>query len=224
MTIAALIVAAGRGTRLGADVPKQYIPLNGACALRRSVELFLEIPDVSQVACVIHQDDQARYEHAMSEAMTEKLLHPVQGGDTRAKSVLAGLTALERAMPSSVLIHDAARPFMPVEVIERVISGLKEHDGVCAALPVVDALWMERSGMAEHSVSREELWRAQTPQGFRYDAILAAHSRNHEDSADDVVVARRAGIAVKLVQGDENGFKITTQEDLARALHLTAST
>ncbi|MEO0918947.1 MAG: 2-C-methyl-D-erythritol 4-phosphate cytidylyltransferase, partial [Pseudomonadota bacterium] len=118
--------------------------------------------------------------------------------------------------------HDAARPFMPFEVVARVIKTLESQDGACAALPVFDALWMERRGMADHSVSREGLWRAQTPQGFRFDAILAAHRATDGEEADDVAVARKAGIDVQLVQGAEIGFKITTQDDLARALRLTA--
>lgn len=222
MTIAALIVAAGRGTRLGADVPKQYIPLNGACALRRSVNLFLSIPAVSKVVCVIHEDDQGRYGHALTGVSADVVLPPVLGGATRARSVLAGLTALEDASPSSVLIHDAARPFMPVDVIERVIGSLETHEAACAALPVVDALWLERNGMADSLVSRTGLWRAQTPQGFRFGAILEAHRANTSDSADDVAVAREAGMTVHLVQGAEIGFKITTQDDLTRALRVTA--
>ncbi|MGR3511172.1 MAG: 2-C-methyl-D-erythritol 4-phosphate cytidylyltransferase [Paracoccaceae bacterium] len=222
MKTVALIVAAGRGTRLGAAVPKQYIPLNGAPALRRSVELFLAMPEIAQVRCVIHSDDAERYADAVEALTRERLNAPVHGGATRAASVRAGLEAFADEAPDAVLIHDAARPFMPESVIRGVIDALADHDGACAGLPVVDALWHAEDTMASASLPRDGLWRAQTPQGFRFDAILAAHRAHAGDGADDVAVAREAGIAVKFVSGSELGYKITTQQDLDRALRETS--
>lgn len=218
MTTAALIVAAGRGTRLGAETPKQYIPLNGPSALRRTVELFLGIPAVSSVQVVIHQDDTALYGEVMQGLDDPRLSAPVTGGATRAGSVLAGLEALAEKAPANVLIHDAARPFMPPDVIEAVIAALATNDGACAALPVVDALWSAPDGFAMVPMPRDGLWRAQTPQGFRFAPILAAHRAHDGTGADDVAVACEAGLRVRFVPGSEAGYKITTADDLARAL------
>ncbi len=219
MTTAALIVAAGRGTRLGADTPKQYIPLNGPTALRRTVDLFLGIPAITSVQVVIHRDDTALYEEVMQGLEDPRLSEPVTGGETRAGSVLAGLEALAGDAPTNVLIHDAARPFMPPEVIEAVIAALATNDGACAALPVVDALWSAPDGVAMAPVSRDGLWRAQTPQGFRFAPILAAHRAHDGSGADDVAVACEAGLRVRFVPGSEAGYKITTADDLAQALN-----
>ncbi len=218
MKSAALIVAAGRGSRLGAEIPKQYIPLDGRSALRRSVELFLGVPGVTRVLVVIHADDRALYEDAMLGLVDPKLVPPVLGGETRAASVLAGLDALASDAPDNVLIHDAARPFMPANVISEVIDALTQAEGACAALPVVDALWSARDAVAETSVPRHNLWRAQTPQGFRFGSILKAHRGHDGSGADDVAVAREAGMEVRFVPGAEAGYKITTADDLARAI------
>lgn len=218
MTAAALIVAAGRGTRLGADLPKQYIPLNGPCALRRSIELFLGAPGIEHVRTVIHPEDAELYDAAVETLRDDRLGPPVHGGATRAASVRAGLDAMAQTPPEFVLIHDAARPFMPVPVIEAVLAALAEHEGACAALPVVDALWDAEDGLAHHPVSRDRLWRAQTPQGFRFAPILAAHRAHDGAGTDDVAVALEAGMSVRFVPGSEAGYKITTGDDLARAL------
>ena len=216
--IAVIIVAAGRGRRLGGAIPKQYVPLDGPPALRRSVEVFLAVPGVVHVQSVIHADDCVLCGEALAGLDDARVMPPVTGGETRAASVLSGLEALAPHAPDRVLIHDAARPFVPRTVVEAVISALDAADGAVAGLPVVDALWREQGGMADAPVPRNGLWRAQTPQGFRFDAILAAHRAHDGTGADDVAVAREAGIAVKLVEGSEQSFKITTQADLDRAL------
>lgn len=223
MSVVALIVAAGRGTRLASEVPKQYIALNGACALRRSIDLFLGVPSVNALRTVIHPDDFGLYDEAVKSLTDSRVLPPVPGGVTRAKSVCAGLESFEGAAPEIVLIHDAARPFMPRNVIENVIGALDTCDGACAALPVVDALWLGPDGIATQPVPRDGLWRAQTPQGFRYASILAAHRVHDGAGADDVAVACEAGMTVRFIQGAEAGYKITTADDLARALRETSA-
>lgn len=218
MSVAVVIVAAGRGRRLGGETPKQYIPLGRACALRRVADLFLSLDQVSSIVTVIHPDDQALCESALAGIQDPRLRPPVTGGETRARSVRNGLEALSADGPTKVLIHDAARPFTPAFVIQEVITALDDHDGACAALPVVDALWRAEGDMAVSSVRRDGLWRAQTPQGFWLDRILDAH-RNHDgDGADDVAVAREAGLDVRFVCGSERNYKITTASDLERAL------
>lgn len=209
MTIVALIVAAGRGTRLGGEVAKQYRKLQGEAILTHTVRAIL--PHVDAVRVVIRPQDMALYHEAICGF---DLGDPIMGGDTRSASVRAGLEALGPLAPMHVLIHDAARPFVTPEIIGGVIAGLQTSTGACPCLPVVDALWSDGfSG----SVPREGLLRAQTPQGFSFPAILKAHRENTADLADDVAVARAAGLDVLATQGDEDNFKITTPADLARA-------
>lgn len=215
--VAALLVAAGRGRRLGGEIPKQYVLLDEACALRHSVEAFLAVGAVNVVLPVIHADDAALCARAMDGVSDPRALGPVAGGATRAVSVRRGLEALRRHGPDIVLIHDAARPFVPRCVIEGVIAALQTSEGACAALPVIDAIWAAKGGWAGTSVPRDGLWRAQTPQGFAFDRICRAHAEHDGNAADDVAVAREAGIAVRMVQGSERNYKITTSADLERA-------
>ena len=217
MSVAALIVAAGRGTRAGGGLPKQYRDLGGATPLRLSVEAFLSLPEIASVTVVIHPDDRVLHDAALAGVDDPRLTDPTNGSDTRARSVRAGLEKLGARAPDKVLIHDAARPFVPQDVIRAVIAALDDVPGACAALPVVDALWSSDGDLAGASVPRDGLWRAQTPQGFRFEAILAAHRAHDGTGADDVAVARAAGLAVRFVPGSERSYKITTAEDLARA-------
>lgn len=218
MSVAVIIVAAGRGTRLGADIPKQYIPLNGPCALRRSVDAFLAIPQVSVVLPVIRPSDHDLCARALDGLDRARTLPPVDGGATRAETVRKGLEHLEAQAPARVLIHDAARPFVPQTVITSVIEALDAAPGACAGLPVVDALWRVEDTLAQAPVPRDGLWRAQTPQGFHFGAILAAHRAHAGTGTDDVAVAREAGLRVEMVPGSEQSYKITTPADLSRAL------
>ena len=222
MRIAALIVAAGRGTRFGGEIPKQYVPIHGTCAFRRSIDRFLSCRDVHHVQGVIHGDDRGYYEDALHGLHHPQLAAPVTGGATRAQSVLRGLMALENSEPDAVLIHDAARPFVTDQVIHSVIAALRTAEGAFAALPVVDALWRAEGDVASTPVARDGLWRAQTPQGFRFSPLLEAHKCYEGDAADDVEIARAAGLTVKVVQGASDNFKITTPEDLVRAERIAA--
>ncbi|MEP5197192.1 MAG: 2-C-methyl-D-erythritol 4-phosphate cytidylyltransferase [Roseobacter sp.] len=218
MTIAVVIVAAGRGRRLGGEIPKQYIPLGEKSALRRSVEVFLSHDAIGWIVPVIHPDDRDLFDDALLGLNDRRLLDPVLGSDTRGKSVRNGLDRLAENKPHIALIHDAARPFLPNAVIDRVLEALKSSDGACAALPVVDALWTSENNTALDQVPREGLWRAQTPQGFDFEKIREAHRLHDGDAADDVAVAKAVGLSVQLVTGSEQNYKITTTADLERAL------
>lgn len=202
---------------MGGETPKQYLDLNGACALRLSVEAFLPMPQVTSICVVINPDDQSLCTAALEGLEDPRLLPPVAGGDTRASSVRQGLTALGAVAPDDVLIHDAARPFVPASVISDVMTMLADVPGACAGLPVIDALWSSDGDKADTPVPRDGLWRAQTPQGFHYAAIRAAHDSYAGEATDDVAVARQAGLTVRFVQGSEANYKITTIADLARA-------
>lgn len=216
MTNAALIVAAGRGSRMGTQTPKQYLKLGDHMVLHHTVMSFLACDRIDAVCVVIHPDDRELYGKATAEIMDSRMLSPVTGGASRSASVQLGLKALED--PTHVLIHDAARPFCSADLITRVLDALSEADGAFAALPVVDALWKIDGIEALSPIPRTGLWRAQTPQAFRYEEILRAYyAVNDANAADDVEIARKAGLHVNVVQGTEENFKITMSSDLARA-------
>ncbi len=217
-TTAALVVGAGEGRRFGSEVPKQYLPLAGEPVMRRSLVAFLGHPGVATVQAVIHQNHQDFYERA---AQGLDLPAPVIGGDLRQKSVARGLESLAGQAPDRVLIHDAARPLIPEGVISRVLAALETSPGAVPALPVADTLKRAVGGTISATLDRHGLWRAQTPQGFRFDDILAAHRQAGEDElTDDAAIAERAGLAVAIVEGSENNLKVTTPDDLVRAEQL----
>ena len=217
---AALIVAAGRGYRLGGALPKQYLPLAGRPVLRHSLETFIRHPAIDAVRVVIHRDDLELYEQA---ARGLDLLPPVEGGATRQDSVRLGLESLGEVKPARVLIHDAARPFADAGLIQRMVDALAATPGAIPALPVADTIKRGVEGLIVETVDRHALWRAQTPQAFRYTEILAAHrAAAGRDLTDDAAVAEAAGLAVGLVQGAEENFKVTTEADLSRAERLLA--
>jgi len=218
MDCIALVVAGGRGSRFGGELPKQYRSLAGTALLRHSVETFCRHPHIDGVRVVIHPDDQALYDEAMHGL---NLLPPCYGGKERQDSARLGLESLAEIKPNRVLIHDAARPFVDAGTIERVIAALNDAAGAIAAVPVTDTLKRGDDGHIVGTVDRADLWRAQTPQGFRYDEILAAHRAVAGNSlTDDAAVAERAGLNVMLVQATEENFKVTTEEDLRRAERL----
>jgi 2-C-methyl-D-erythritol 4-phosphate cytidylyltransferase / 2-C-methyl-D-erythritol 2,4-cyclodiphosphate synthase len=211
----ALVVAAGRGFRLGGPLPKQYLPLGGAAVLRYSVATFLAHPGVDHVRVVIHPDDRPLYDAAVAGL---DLLPPVHGGAQRQDSVRNGLASLAEAAPDRVLIHDGARPFVDAATIDRVLAALQDHPGAIAALPIRDTVKRDSDGRIVDTVERRGLWRAQTPQGFGYSEIMAAHrAAEGAELSDDAAVAEQAGLAVALVDGSEENFKVTTTDDLLRA-------
>ncbi|MBB4284707.1 bifunctional 2-C-methyl-D-erythritol 4-phosphate cytidylyltransferase/2-C-methyl-D-erythritol 2,4-cyclodiphosphate synthase [Roseospira goensis] len=212
----ALIVAAGRGYRLGGGLPKQYLTLGGRPILRHCLATFAAHPDVSAIRVVIHPDDRPLYEQA---ARGLDLLEPVPGGAERQDSVRLGLESLAELAPDQVLIHDAARPFVTVGVIDRVIAALDHHAGAIPAVAQADTLKRaDADGRITGTVDRAGLWRAQTPQGFRFEAIRAAHrAAAGQALTDDAAVLEAAGGTVVLVPGAEDNGKVTTADDLRRA-------
>jgi len=192
--------------------------LGSKTSLRRVCETFLSYCAVNWIVPVINDEDQTLFRDTLSGLDDQRLLPAVSGGDTRAKSVRNGLEQLSSFSPQKVLIHDAARPFLTHAVIDRVVTALDVDDGACAALPVVDALWKSDSNRAQSQVPRDGLWRAQTPQGFTFSKILAAHRAHDGHAGDDVAVATDFGIQVQLVLGSPINYKITSATDLQRAL------
>jgi 2-C-methyl-D-erythritol 4-phosphate cytidylyltransferase/2-C-methyl-D-erythritol 2,4-cyclodiphosphate synthase len=211
----ALIVAAGRGSRFGATSPKQYADLAGKPVLRHSLEIFARHPKVNGVRVVIHADDRALYDSATTGL---SLLAPVTGGATRQESVRRGLESLNELKPDRVLIHDAARPLIDGALIDRMLAAIEKAPGAIPALPVADTVKRAADGHVAETLDRRNLWRAQTPQAFRYGDIMAAHrAAAGRELTDDAAVAEAAGLAVALVEGTEENFKVTTEADLRRA-------
>ncbi len=213
MKLAAILVAAGRGSRAGGDIPKQWQPLAGRRVFDWAYAALAEHPAVEAVVAVINPDD-AVHVPAGIEA--------VLGGATRAASVQAGLGALHGRGFTHVLIHDGARACLSAEVIDTVIAALNTHDAAAPALPVTDALWRGVAGEVTGTQSREGLYRAQTPQGFDLAKISAAHTQADDMASDDVEVARAARLAVAIVEGHEDNLKVTLPEDFARAERILA--
>ena len=212
-----LVVAAGSGQRLGADIPKQYRMLAGKPMLRYCVETFLAHPAIDKVLVAIHPDFTERYLHAVAD-LGARLLPPVTGGPTRQESVRLGLERLGGIGPDLVLIHDAARPLIDAAIIERALAALSSSEGVLVAVPVNDTIKRAPDALVGETLDRSELWRAQTPQGFRFAAILAAHRRfAGAGMTDDAAVAEAAGMKVALALGSERNFKVTTSEDMVLA-------
>lgn len=213
MTTAAIIVAAGRGTRAGGEVPKQWRHIAGNSVTAHTVGAFQTHPEINQIVLVIHPDD-----HSFADQFHGVTL--VHGGATRDASVQAGLQALAQHAPDHVLIHDVARPLVSDRVIHEVIAALDRSPGAAPALHVTDALWHGADSTVTGTQDRTGLYRAQTPQGFRFADILAAHQAHSGGAADDVQVARAAGLEVAIVDGDEQNLKITTPGDFDRAERL----
>ena len=213
MTTAAVIVAAGRGTRAGGGLPKQWRTIGGRTLVAWSLETFRAAPCIGPICLVLHSDDMglaAGYDAHPDVTVAE-------GGATRALSVRSGLEALAGAAPDRVLIHDVARPLVGQRLIAAVDAALADADGAAPVLPLTDAIWRILGGRVVGVEDRATLGRAQTPQGFRFDRILAAHRKHDGGAADDVEVALSAGLDVVTVPGDERNLKITGPNDFARA-------
>jgi len=220
--IVALITACGRGNRFnrGEGIPKQYLPLAGVPLLRHTILAFLNHPQISDVICVIHPDDVALYEEACAGL---DLLNPIFGGETRQASIRLGLEALREYNPSKVLIHDGVRPFVSKRVISGILEKLETHPAVIPAIAVEDTLKKIGDGKIEWTLERENLWRAQTPQGFLYSDILNSHiAFKDRHFTDDAALNEYAGIPVAIVPGSQNNFKITTEEDFDRAKRMVS--
>lgn len=213
MTTATIIVAAGRGTRAGGPKPKQWQQINGRMVADWTIDLFLPY---GPVVLVINPDDTDIADTL--KARDQIML--ASGASERAGSVRAGLEQLTSVQPDKVLIHDVARPCTPNTVINGVLAALETGKAAAPALPVTDALWMGENGFVTGTRDRTGLFRAQTPQGFDYQTILSAHQNHPGTAADDVEVARAAGIEVAITQGSDLNLKITAPEDFDRAARI----
>jgi 2-C-methyl-D-erythritol 4-phosphate cytidylyltransferase / 2-C-methyl-D-erythritol 2,4-cyclodiphosphate synthase len=208
----ALIVAAGRGERAGGDLPKQFQPVAGTPMLAHSLAAFGAHPAIDDALVVIGEGQEALLEHAVGDVPF------AIGGATRRQSVANGLEHLRADPPARILVHDAARPFVPATIIDRLIAALDTHAGAIPVLPVADTL-VRGGDVAGEIVSRDGLWRVQTPQAFAFDLLVEAHRRwpQDRDATDDAQMLRACGHDVALVEGDSMLDKITHAADFAAA-------
>ncbi len=215
MTVHAIIVAAGRGVRAGGAIPKQYRLVAGKTLLRRAIERLRAHGGIDAITIVINPDDRALYDAAVDGLI---LPAPVAGGATRQDSVRRGLESLSDAAPAVVLVHDAARALVPDSVLDGLIAALADpaNDGAVPGLAVNDSL---RRGASHYdaAVDRDGLFRVQTPQAFRFGALLAAHRAAAPGATDELGVALGAGLRVAVTPGDERAFKVTGPRDFAKA-------
>ncbi len=218
MTCIAILVAAGAGRRFGGPVPKQFALLAGRPVLRHAAEALLRDGGVTAILPVVAEGMQAEVA-----AMLAGLpcLAPVAGGATRQASVAAGLAALAALPPASVLVHDAARPFLPAGLVPALLAALATHPGAIPALAVAETLKRGAAGVIAGTVSRDNLFRAQTPQAFRYAALVAAQDPAIA-ATDDASLLEAAGMPVALLPGHPDNVKITWPEDLSRMESLLA--
>jgi 2-C-methyl-D-erythritol 4-phosphate cytidylyltransferase / 2-C-methyl-D-erythritol 2,4-cyclodiphosphate synthase len=218
MKVAAVIVAGGSGTRAGGEIPKQYQIIGGKPMIWWSLNAFAQHPKIHVVQPVIAAGQEARFAGCSVGLAIES---PVIGGRNRQESCRAGIEAVAKHKPDRVLIHDAARPFVTVDLITDVISGLDRHAGIVPALAVSDTIKHAPSGIIQKTIARNNLWCAQTPQGFGLESILAAHRAaaaiGVTDLTDDSAVAERAGIEVAVIPGRTTNRKLTTATELADA-------
>lgn len=208
MTIAAILVAAGTGNRFGAATPKQFAVLGGCPVIRHAAQTLADYASLIQPV-------------GEAQALETSLagiphLPPVAGGPTRQHSVRNGLEALAPHGPTFVLVHDAARPVIPAGTIPALLAVLENHGGAIPAIPVADTLKRVSDGRITATVSRDGLYRAQTPQAFRFTVLLAAHRAAASQVTDDAALLEAIGEAVAIVPGSEDNIKLTYPEDLAR--------
>ncbi|HLA20655.1 MAG TPA: bifunctional 2-C-methyl-D-erythritol 4-phosphate cytidylyltransferase/2-C-methyl-D-erythritol 2,4-cyclodiphosphate synthase [Pseudolabrys sp.] len=224
--VAAIVVAAGRGTRAArGDLPKQYWRIGGETMLRRSLLMLLEHPMLGRVQPVIHPEDVALYRDAVAGI---DIPPPAFGGATRQASVRAGLEALSAMPPDIVLVHDAARPFATPALVARAIAAAAKSGAAIPALPVTDTVKsVDAEGNVQQTLDRAMLRLVQTPQAFDFAALLAAHRRaaaqGREDFTDDAALAEWAGMKVAVFPGEPGNIKITNADDFARAEAMTFS-
>lgn len=219
MAVIAVIVAGGSGIRAGGSLPKQYQLIGGKPVIRWTLEAFLSHPLINAVQAVIGHGHETLF--AAATDGLRGLLDPVVGGGSRQDSCRAGLEACIGLRPTKVLIHDAARPFLSPELIGSVVRELDHAPAVIPGLPVADTMKYAPSGVIERTVDRSSLWFVQTPQGFQFEKILAAHRRAQMEGktlfTDDAAVAEHSGMVVQIVAGEQKNRKLTTSHDIAEA-------
>lgn len=218
----AVVVAAGRGMRLGSAIPKQFLPIGGVPVVARAVDAFLHHPLVRRVVVAIGPDDADAFDAAIGNRRDAVVT--ITGGETRQASVAAALAALAGDPPDNVLIHDGARPFVSAKLVTRVVEALDRAAAVIPAVAVADTLKRVEGGTVTATLPRENIAQAQTPQGFHFAALQAAHAAAADTLTDDAGLMEAAGHTVSVVDGERANYKLTTADDLADAARSFATT
>jgi 2-C-methyl-D-erythritol 4-phosphate cytidylyltransferase / 2-C-methyl-D-erythritol 2,4-cyclodiphosphate synthase len=218
-TVAAVVVAAGRGLRVGGDLPKQYRQILGEPVIRPSLATLAGHGAIAAVQPVVHPDDMSLFRQATAGL---RLLPPVNGGATRQASVRAGLEALEPRAPDIVLVHDAARPFASAALLTRAIAAARASGAAVPVVAVADTVKsVDAAGAVTGTIDRAQLRLVQTPQAFRFATLLDAHRRakaaGRDDFTDDAALAEWAGLKVTTFEGEAGNVKLTTNDDFMRA-------
>ncbi|MCD5390542.1 2-C-methyl-D-erythritol 4-phosphate cytidylyltransferase [candidate division NPL-UPA2 bacterium] len=218
MKVTAIVPAAGRGMRMREDISKQYLPLAGKPILAHTLLAIEHCPAIDEIILAVRESDIAYCQEEVVKKFTlKKVKEIIAGGERRQDSVYQ---ALKRMGPNCdlVLIHDSVRPFITEEIILRTIKETKLHGAVATAVPLTDTIKQgDGGGFVKKTLSRDELWSIQTPQGFKYSLIQKACSQAHEDGfygTDDAGLVERIGHPVKMIEGSPENIKITTPEDL----------
>lgn len=226
MTVAAIIVAAGKGLRMNKDVPKQYLALTGRPILGHTLLVFDTCDRIDEVLVVIPAGDfDFCQKSVIAPRHLQKPISLVAGGDRRQDSVYNGLKALDQKT-DLVVIHDGVRPFVKPDELEACIDGAIQFGACILGIPASDTLKrVDGAGIIDATLARENIWLVQTPQVFKYDLILKAHEAAKRDGVsgtDDAFLAERLGVEVRIITGNKNNIKITTREDLAVARAILA--
>jgi 2-C-methyl-D-erythritol 4-phosphate cytidylyltransferase len=212
-----ILVGAGAGDRMGADRPKAFIRFRGRTLLAASLAVFDDHPGIDGIVCVVPEGYEDRATLVVDDLLADKVAAAVAGGATRAASVAEGLASLPESA-AYVLVHDAARPLVTAELIDRVLAALEGGaEAVIPGIPVVDTIKRVAGGLVAETLRRDDLVAVQTPQGFRREVLAGALAGDHEGATDCASLAERVGHRVTVVEGDPGNFKITTPADLARA-------
>ena len=215
----AIVVAAGDGSRLGADRPKAFVGLGGRPLLAQSIDLLEDHPAVDRIVLVVPADWEEPATLLADELAAGKVAAAVPGGETRALSVVAGLDAVA-AGAETILVHDAARPFATAELIDRLLEALATHPAAVPAMPVTDTVKRVSDGRVAETLDRGELRAVQTPQAFRAEALRRAYAAPADvlrDATDCASLVEAAGLEVAVVPGEAGNLKITSPDDLAGA-------
>ena len=219
-----IIVAAGSGTRLGADTPKQYREIFGRTILRHTLDVFMTMDTLQQICVVINPEHKALFDAATSGMDNIKFCH---GGEDRKDSVYNGIKFLSYLKSEDlILIHDAARPFVQEAEIHALLNTMKNHKAASLAYPVVDSLsYCDKDNIPTNRIPRENLWNIQTPQAFHYGTLKQAHEQCDESKnyTDDTSLVSALNIPVKFIKSSKNNFKITLAEDLTLAEHILST-
>lgn len=241
----AVILAGGTGNRMGASVPKQFLSMAGRKMIEYSIGTFDRHPSIDEVAVVVHPDWRTELETVVTANNWRKLTKVVDGGSERYMSTLNALMAyIDEPDDTNLLLHDAARPLVTSEIIDRVVSALQHHEAVGVAVPSTDTVWEVHPDMnSEFGVKdavyeiprfvaripeRKLMWRAQTPQAFRLPLLRDAYQRALQDplfqATDDCGVVRKymPGIKISVVEGDERNVKVTTPQDIVMVENILA--